>query len=79
MTQRVVPGDESSDCLSCLSSWFWPQKPFTSNSTAHFWRAHRSVRAGFWWSRRDGDAALTFPTSEGPGCRATEHGRLSGN
>lgn len=22
---------------------------------------------------------LTLPTSEGPGCRATEHGRLSGN
>lgn len=27
----------------------------------------------------DDDEGATFPTSEGPGCRATEHGRLSGN
>lgn len=25
------------------------------------------------------NTGLTFPTSEGPGCRATEQGRLSGN
>lgn len=31
-------------CLSIFSSWFSPQKAFTSNSTAHFCPAHRNTQ-----------------------------------
>lgn len=76
--------EQKSHCLSSLSFWFSAQKPFTSNSTAHFCQQGEHVDEekddeDDEDNEEDEEDAVTFPSSEGPGCRATEHGRLSGN